>query len=69
MDAEGAHPQPPGACRPLTKRNITLALRLAPWTTVELSVMFWKVAGLKLVLFLFGRVWAGLGEHPVLEVR
>ncbi|KAG8859725.1 hypothetical protein FRB96_004299 [Tulasnella sp. 330] len=59
-DAEGVPTQPPGHCHPLTRQNIILALRLAPWTIIELSVMFWKVAGVKLVLFLFGRIWAGL---------
>ncbi|KAG9025527.1 hypothetical protein FRB95_010076 [Tulasnella sp. JGI-2019a] len=59
-DAQGIPLHPPGHYRPLTPENVTMALRLAPWTLIELTVMFWKVAGLKLVLFFFGRVWAGL---------
>lgn len=51
-----------GHNRALNTRNIMLALRLAPWTIWELAVLFWRVAGIKLLIFLLGRVWAGIGE-------
>lgn len=51
---------PAGQARPMNAKTFRLALSVAPGTFIELIKLFWKVGGLRLVIFLMGNVINGL---------
>ncbi|KIO28294.1 hypothetical protein M407DRAFT_22503 [Tulasnella calospora MUT 4182] len=53
-------PLPASYSRPLTRRNLGIALRLAPVTLAEVLLLYWNAAGVGLVLYMLGNVMTGM---------
>lgn len=53
-------PLPASYARPLSGRNISIAIRLAPVTLAELVLLYWNAAGFGLILYLLGNVVTGM---------
>ena len=49
--------------RPLTPRNVKLALKLAPTTLLGIMKLYWESAGFSLVVYLMGKFVGGIRER------
>lgn len=48
--------------RPLTPKNVKLALALAPMTLLGIMKLYWDAAGFSLILYLLGKFVGGIRE-------